>query len=975
LEKTDKRFPLFWELVRQAFDLELKLPYIIVKIKINNPHKWNEEAINMNNNDIKIIRLEGSDILKIQNGWNVDLEYRTVLPHSLLKEKLGRLHTNFSGNKSKEIIGVNFNYGYDTNELKELKIQLKEQKDGMRVYKKNITVRKNEIKKNKEIDKEEKVNKIEKILELANKEIQINQNKLNELDTLIEIEKAKNNKDSLREKLYQDGFTLTHKYTSKGLEVKEEINYKFWFRTPAKSRVGDSIFISEAIYNEVVKWQNMGLILPQGETKVVEFQAYRSLTASHIERNIEINGMNILVLNDLESYMDTNIISVEMENYIEDEVTKQRCVAISRKDKVKNVLFDGMAILDEEYFSEGDHFYLLRQHMFKACAFKTGVVRFLKDKYGDDYEKAQVIDRYGNNVRVKNIRLITTENAMKFEKFAECGASYIDSKEEIIEIETKKQMYSYWKSLVKNDRYMFGICKKNHESKFGNVQRMSYQMVNTLLTDAKNTKKLAQPTVNYLNNLKDSNELFIKMLSESATAGNNNNLIVDLYNNNTDFRESDLYKDFKTETISSMKKRTRTGKILVEGDNLTVCSNPYLLLLHAIGEVPNVDNVVVEGFEDPTLPIHKDYISCYTERFEDNEELANFRNPHNAPNNCMLTKVFKHDLMIKYFDFGKNIMAINCVSTEAEDIANSMDFDSDFVLSTNSDIAVKSVKAVFRNKNYACIVNNIPENGKKWLNNNLSIAKIDNLLAQSKNDIGVSSNMAQLALSYYQHNQTKELRDIVAIMSVLAQVSIDNAKRQYAVNVKDEIARICELDCIKVYEGKIPSWMQYIKKDVKKSRLLEVEDCNCTMEHLQKAVDKVKNLINNVENLKIGTLLITDIALNSKTNYPQIKIIEDLILNFDKKVKYTNKIAKKYNWKEDKVETEVAPIRDSVISRISGLILTDETMYYLVKNAIDTTEVIKDKEKISDSKKYKRKMLNVLYNTHKELFLSMWIIK
>ena len=961
-----------------------------------------------NNNDMKIIRLEGSDILKIQNEWNVDLEYKTVLPHSLLKEKLGRLHKldkshlSFAGNKNKEIIGVNFNYGYDTEELKKLEKQLKEQKAYVKNLRKYITEHKNEIKKNKDIDKAEKAIKIEKYLVEALKSLNEEINKSAKLEALIKIEKNEWNKDKLREKLYQDGFTLTHTHMSKGIEVTEEIKYLFWFRTPAKSRVGDSIFISGAIYNDVVKWQNMGLTLPSGETKVVEFQAYRSLTASHIQKNIEINVKNILVLNDLESYMDTDIISVEMEDYKTQEninrcaklnktykiektiekykifnikVTKQRCVAISRRDKVKNVLFDGMALLDEEYYSEGDNFYLLRQHMFKACAFKTGVVRFLKDKYGDKYEKAQVKDRYGNNVRVKNIRLITTENAMKMEKFAECGATYVNNKEEIIEITSKKQMYSYWKKLVKDDRYLFGICKSNHSSKYLDKQRMSYQMCNTLLADANNTKELAQYTVDYLEGLKDSNESFIKMLSDSATAGNNNNLIVDLYNNNVDFRESDFYKTFKTETISSMKKRARTGKLLVEGDNLTVCSNPYLLLLHAIGEVPNVDNVVVEGFEDPTLPINDKYISCYSERFEENEELANFRNPHNAPNNCILTKVVKYDLMKKYFDFGKNVIAINCVSTEAEDLANSMDFDSDFMLTTNNDMAVKSVKSIFRNKDYACIVNNIPENGKKWLNNNLSIAKIDNLLAQSKNDIGVSSNMAQLALSYYQHDKTKELRDIVCIMSVLAQVSIDNAKRQYAVNVKDEIARISELECIKVYKGKIPSWMQYIKKDVKKSRLLKSDECNCTMEHLQKAIDEIKNLVNNVENLKIGTLLVIDIAMDNKTNYPQIKKIEDLILSFDKKVKYTNKIAKRYNWKEDKVEKEVAPIRDSVVSRVSGLVLTKESMYYLVKNAIDTTLITKDKEKISDSKKYKRKMLNVLYNTHKELFLSMWIIK
>jgi hypothetical protein len=921
-------------------------------------------------NNIKIIRLEGSDILKIQNGWNLNLEYKTVLPCSLLKAKLDRLHVDFKGGKSKDIIGVNFNYGFDTNKFKILERQMQEQREHIILYKSLVRELKNYIKSNELHAEEEEM--LKEIIE--NNDIEIEKDKLKELQKLIIIEKNEWNKDGIREKLYQDGFKLTHVHVEKGQEIKEETTYKFWFRTPAKSRVGDSIFISEKIYDEITKWQDMGLTLPSGETKVVEFQAYRSLTASHIERTIKINPKNILVVSDLDSFMETDIISVEIENYVDEGETKQRCAAISRKDKVKNVLWDGMALLDKEYFSEGDSFYLLRQHMFKSCAFKSEVVQFLKDKYGDDYETAQVPDRHGNNVRVKNIRLITSENSMKFERFAECGAIGKDG----IEITSKKQMYSYWKNRVKDDRYLFGVCKKNHESKYGQVQRMSYQMVNTLLINEENTKELAQYTVDYIEGLKDSNELFIGMLQDGATTGNNNNLMVDLYNNNVDFKESDFYKDFKTETISSIKKRARQGKLLVEGDNMTVCSNPYLLLLHAIGEVPNVNNVLVEGFIDPTLPVHEDYISCYTERFEENQELANFRNPHNAPNNIILLKNTKHDLIKKYFDLGKNVMAINCVSTECQDLANSMDFDSDFMLSTINEIAIKGAKKVFRNKDYACIVNNIPENGKKWLNDNLSIAKIDNLLAQSKNDIGETSNLAQLALSYYQQEQTKELRDIVAVASVLAQVAIDNAKRQYVVNVQDEIIRINKLECIKKYDNKIPNWMQYIKKDVKKTRLLEPAECNCTMQYLQKAIDTIKNIINNKGNIEIGTLLVDDIASNSKTNYPQIKKIEEIIQKFDKKVKYTNQLAKKYSWKEDKVESEVAPIRDSAISRIVGLKITKETMYYLVKNAIQKTEERnkeKNKEKISDSKKYKRKMLNILYNTHKEMFLSVFKIK
>lgn len=142
------------------------------------------------------------------------------------------------------------------------------------------------------------------------------------------------------------------------------------------------------------------------------------------------------------------------------------------------------------------------------------------------------------------------------------------------------------------------------------------------------------------------------------------------------------------------------------------------------------------------------------------------------------------------------------------------------------------------------------------------------------------------------------------------------------------------------------------------------------MQYLQEALNSIKNITNNKSNLDTLKLL-KDIKTNSKTNYPQKDKIEGLIQKYDKKVKHVNDLAKLYNWKEEKIEEKVRDTRDSVISRIANLTITEETMYYLIKDAIIIPE-IEDKEKQSDSKKCKRKMLNILYNTHKKLFLSIW---
>ena len=63
----------------------------------------------------------------------------------------------------------------------------------------------------------------------------------------------------------------------------------------------------------------------------------------------------------------------------------------------------------------------------------------------------------------------------------------------------------------------------------------------------------------------------------------------------------------KKEIIKQYVFRMRKGKIMVNGDNLTVCGNPYALLLYSVGE----------DFEkDPTLSQESNCIQCYTKRFD-----------------------------------------------------------------------------------------------------------------------------------------------------------------------------------------------------------------------------------------------------------------------------------------------------------------------------------------------------------------------
>lgn len=69
-------------------------------------------------------------------------------------------------------------------------------------------------------------------------------------------------------------------------------------------------------------------------------------------------------------------------------------------------------------------------------------------------------------------------------------------------------------------------------------------------------------------------------------------------------------------------------------------------------------------------------------------------------------------------------------------------------------------------------------------------AKVDSELSKSQLSIGESSNLAQIAQTYACNFPDQKYIDYVCILSVIAQVAIDNAKRKFDIDINDEIRRI-----------------------------------------------------------------------------------------------------------------------------------------------------------------------------------------
>lgn len=913
----------------------------------------------MKNNGIKIMSLEGAEINEYSIGIRSNYRIKeAVLSYSLLQEKLLKEGMVVNKGFTRDIINIKFGFGSQDaeGEIKRL----------------DKTLGKLDAEKDKD-----------KILFVK----QLKEDILNNKEKYI-----KKSVDELREEMYKNGFSLTFKdypqltrnsksydkekvdklkqiKTIKDVKTRVEeykkfydeldkdestiittINYKMLFRSPAKARVGEIIFVRADLYENVHNWMCMDLKLPHEEAKIVEMSAYSSLVSSTIVDKINIPVDNILILKDLTSFYETIVKTVNVNENGE-------CVVDDGIKIVKNTIWDGMGLIEGSLVKgKGNGMLYLRQHFFKACLFSSNIQLFFQRYYNDNYKTATIVDMFGVPHLVKDIKVITTDNAIKWLKFKELMGN------------TDEESYKYWCDKVKEENSDFGICKTDHPSKLSIngkiVQQMSYQHVNTLKTNKEGIESLTKASIDYVNNMKDDNKLFISFLEQNKNFSNKNSMMIDLYNHNIDIADTNLFREWKSDILTEYKAKLKKGKILTHGDNLTVCGNPYLLLQYAVGELDQyIKDGVIEGYEDSTLPTSKDYISCYTTMFENKEELAGFRNPHNAPNNIMYFKNFKDDLMKDYFNFSPNIIAVNLLKNDAQDRGNGFDEDSDFFYVTNDATVVGCAKDCY--EEYPTIVNNIAQENKTYNNILEDYAKMDSRLMESKNTIGETSNLAQLALSYYwsekDEKNKEELYDNFVILSVLAQVAIDNSKRKYDINVAKEIKRIRAMKCMKRDK---PVFWKYVKKNKdkegKKKEIKIDNSITCPMNYL---VDFISDGIKNASTDKPLNILDFVVKFEGKAKKEQMDKILSIVKGYDDFVK-ENKATNDEEQEEwfDKLKIE----DDETIDKLSKFNINDKTLNMLIVNAIKID---------GKNAKYRDKLLNCLYRVNSKEFLKHFGMK
>ena len=763
----------------------------------------------------------------------------------------------------------------------------------------------------------------------------------------------------LRQMYYTQGCTITwHKYNKKTGDIihgaDETITYRMLMRSPGKAKKGDCVFVREELLTIARDYLTMGLWdrMPQENADIVSLSAYSTLITASALDYIHIPLKNILIVRDQEVSTILPGLTVDVDESNHCYVKKEE------QCEITNTLWDGMGLIDDSVFPEDqgmEGFIYCRSHFFKSCLFRGDVVQYFIDYYKEDYPTAAVMDMFGNKVKVSDIRVIVTENSIKWMKFERLMKEYPEDND--------SKAYKYYRHFMKKDGEMFSIVKTGHESKWGELQRSSYQINNSLPTTDKDIlAKVAQTSVDYYNRMVQDHDAFINHLKR--TSGNKysvGNMLIALDEWNHDFRYTDYFKKKKSEILSEFKnKRLKLGKILQNGDNLVICGNPLALLKQVTGE----------GYSsEKCFDTHRKGIECYTSRFPDGQCLAGFRSPHNSSNNIVhLINRYPQELMRYFPELGQHVIVINGIGTDVQDRLNGQDLDSDSVYVTDQEEIVKlSEKAYLE---YPTIINRIPLKNSSLYNMDMaSFAEMDYKIARSQNDIGTTSNLAQLALSYYFDGRAAdregELQDIFVICSVLAQVAIDSAKREFNVSVGSELGRLNKVGA-EIGENingsrKYPRFYAGHMKMKGKCEITEnqVGKFNCPMDIVYDLVDEMTIDSRVNKEYQTRTIPVDSLLLpynKGDANRKQYQKIVSEIEAYDAKVKNLDKAAEDYSEK-------ISYLFEQTADRIRKHTIKQDTMMRLVDKAFHDPCL----------SRMRSRLLTLLYDNNLQNFLSCFV--
>lgn len=300
---------------------------------------------------------------------------------------------------------------------------------------------------------------------------------------------------------------------------------------------------------------------------------------------------------------------------------------------------------------------------------------------------------------------------------------------------------------------------------------------------------------------------------------------------------------------------------------------------------------------------------------------------------------------------------------------------------------------------FPTIVNKLSNTNKTYGNTPDDYAAMDNHFADCKMGIGYSSNLAQLAMTYYWTDPKDEYYDNFVILSVLAQVIIDGCKREYMIDSQLEIQRIASLECMKLFreveseDGTIksvkndfPEFMKYtrpIKYTTKHGKLRDFIDVKYDRKKLNNRINySLKCPMNQLCKL---------LGKTKKMTYEKSEDIKDYFYKIvdaphadNRQISKIRKIVDKYFWDVFKVlhsdentelqyiETELMRLNAEVIEAIQKIKIGNiKTINRLIEACLG----IDEKYSSAQIERNKIVILRVLYMMNPEKFLKNFVKK
>ena len=739
-------------------------------------------------------------------------------------------------------------------------------------------------------------------------------------------------KSELREYLYENGF------------ICDGIKYIRWKRSSGSSRVGKCLFINEALYKRMHKWETCGLSLKEGcEIDLAALEAYISLTSSSIIDTLELKPENFLVVDDYESTFTDTVVGVQFEN--------GQLIAKEQDFQITNSIFDGETLLDESCFPEQYKQYsmlLLRQRMFKSACFKTKIQKWFAD---NNITEISQLNGFTVAKNISDIKVITTPSSIKFVKFG---------------------TLQKWFDILEPT---FGIVKHEKPTHYFDGRKVSchYQLLNTLQLSEKEVNDLLEPSLDYIAKVRSDPAVLRYHINypyeemDITPLNSKNEIIFKLLGMNANFAKTQLYYDFRNDLVKSLIRELKKGHILVNGNYSTLLGNGYEMLQQSIGTFEG-KSIIGKG-------------NIHSKRFEYDKTILGSRSPHVCSGNVLLVNNVASDEIDKYFDLSNEVVYVNAIEENIQQRLNGCDYDSDSILLTDNQMFIKAAQ-----KNYdkfkvpTCFVS--AKKIKRYYTNE---QKADLDVKTSVNKIGEDINLSQQLNSlFWQHiyngetfEDNAELYYDICKLAVLSGIEIDKAKKEYEVDVCKELNQIKEKYKItKLVKDKNGETTEKVVKpmffkmitiengyDISERHLYKYFDT--PMDYLRKRLSKFQFRLGREQKqdiLPFSSIVKKVIIPNDNGYYyRQMKRIIDIVRDTNKELRNLYKdYEEKTKEEKEEVKSIASEIKQTCVEYVNDISMHNATMYLLL-TALDKKE----------NRDVKRRIFLTLFGTPNKTFFTM----